>query len=171
MKNTFLLTLITTILLSCGQPSSKNPLIKNSKEIEDENKMDTINGGKTVFEREEDSEIVNKYWKLKTLEGQPVTMTENQEREQYFTLKSDGTITGFAGCNHFNGQYELQKGNGIRVLDNLAVTMKFCDDLKLNEAAFLEVFSLTDNYTINGDTLSLNVGRRAPLAVFEAVYF
>ena len=29
-----------------------------------------------------DNTITEKYWKLKTLEGQPVTMTENQEAEK-----------------------------------------------------------------------------------------
>ncbi len=35
---------------------------------------------------------------------------------------------------------------------------------KVNKAA-------QDNYTITGDTLNLFVGKRAALAVFEAVYF
>jgi heat shock protein HslJ len=53
----------------------------------------------------------------------------------------------------------------------MASTMKACPDVNVDESAFLKVFELTDNYTINDDTLRLNVGRRAPLAVFEAVYF
>ena len=48
--------------------------------------------------------------------------------------------------------------------------MMACPDVAVNEADFLEVFELADNYTIVNDVLSLNVGRRAPLAVFEAVY-
>ncbi len=118
-----------------------------------------------------DKDIVNKYWKLKILEGQPVAMTKNQEREHYFTLKSDGTLTGFAGCNQFNGTYKLEDGNRIRFAENIAVTMKACADKTIKEQEFLSVFNLADNYTLNGETLSLNVGRRAPLAVFKAVYF
>ena len=118
-----------------------------------------------------ENEIINKYWKLKTLEGQTVQMDDNQEREQYFTLRSDGSISGFAGCNHFNGQYELAEGNRISINDNMAMSLKACSDLNVDESAFMKVFELTDNYTIDGDTLSLNVGKRAPLAVFEAVYF
>lgn len=117
------------------------------------------------------NEIVNKYWKLKVLEGNAVKMTKSQEKEQFFMLKSDGTINGFAGCNNFNGSYKLEDGNRIRVDKNLAVTMKFCNDAGIKENEFLQVFNLADNYTINNDTLSLNVGRRAPLAIFEAVYF
>lgn len=114
--------------------------------------------------------IVEKYWKLKTLEGQDIRMAENQEREVYFTLKTDeNRLTGFAGCNTLSGEYSLEEGNRIR-FSNVAVTMRACPDVDFNESEFLQVFNLADNYTINGDTLSLNVGRRAPLAVFEAVY-
>ena len=69
-----------------------------------------------------------------------------------------------------NGEYTLEEGNRIR-FSNMAVTMKACPDVGVNEKEFLKVFELADNYTIQDDTLSLNVGRRAPLAVFEAVYF
>ena len=98
-------------------------------------------------------------------------MTANQEKEQYFILKSEGTINGFAGCNQFNGTFKLEDGNRIHFNENMAVTMKICPDVNIKESDFLEVFTLADNYTINGNTLNLNVGRRAPLAVFEAVDF
>lgn len=144
MKKLLLFSLVLTFLFSCAP-------LKNKES----------NSNKT---------IVNKYWKLKTLEGQAVTMSKSQEREQYFTLFSDGTLKGFAGCNHFNGSYKLEDGNRIRFAENIAVTMKACNDAAIKENKFLSVFNLADNYTIIGETLSLNVGRRAPLAVFEAVY-
>ena len=50
-------------------------------------------------------------------------------------------------------------------------TLRACPDVKVNESEFLKVFNLTDNYTMVEDKLTLNIGRRAPLAVFEAVYF
>lgn len=119
----------------------------------------------------ENSEIVEKYWKLKTLEGKDVEMVDNQEREIYFTLKSEeNQITGFSGCNTFTGHYALEEGNRIR-FTHIATTMKACPDVDINESELLQIFDLADNYTIQGDELSLNVGRRAPLAVFEAVYF
>lgn len=133
--------------------------------------VETIKAGKTIFFAKPDDGIVNKYWKLKTLNGQAVKMSANQEKEQYFILKSDGSIAGFAGCNQFNGSFELLKDNRIRINENLAVTMKSCADKDIKESEFLKVFKLTDNYSIKGDELRLNVGKRAPLAVFEAVYF
>lgn len=115
--------------------------------------------------------IVEKYWKLKTLEGKDVKMADNQEREIYFTLKGqDNRVTGFAGCNLISGEYELEEGNRIR-FHNMATTLKMCPDVDVNESVFLQIFEIADNYTIVDDVLSLNVGRRAPLAVFEAVYF
>ena len=86
-------------------------------------------------------------------------------------LRSDGSLSGFSGCNIFNGQYELMKGNRISFKSNMASTMKACPDVNIDESRFLQIFETADNYTINGDSLSLNVGKRAPLAVFEAVVF
>ncbi len=117
-----------------------------------------------------ENEITNKYWKLKTIEGQNVEMTDNQTKEQYFILRGNNIVNGFAGCNNFSGSYKIEAGNRIR-FDKMAVTMMICTDEKIMEPQFLKVFELADNYTINGDQLMLNVGRRAPLAVFEAVYF
>lgn len=123
------------------------------------------------FKKDVTSPIVEKYWKLKTLEGKAVKMADNQEREIFFTLKSqDNRVTGFAGCNSISGEYALEEGNRIR-FSKMATTLMMCPDVDFNESEFLKVFELADNYTINGDVLSLNVGRRAPLAVFEAVYF
>ena len=113
--------------------------------------------------------ITEKYWKLITLDGKAITAKENQEREIFITLNAkEKRVTGFAGCNNLSGEYTLEDGNRIR-FKNVAVTMKICPDLDVNESDFLEIFELADNYTINDNVLSLNVGRRAPLAVFEAV--
>lgn len=124
-----------------------------------------------VLTRIDHPEIVNKYWKLIELDGKEVTMSENQEREQYFTLRNDSTVTGFAGCNQLNGSYSIVDGNRIKFESDMAVTLKNCLDTDINEQDYLEVFRIANNYTINEDTLMLNIGKRAPLAVFEAVYF
>lgn len=115
--------------------------------------------------------IVEKYWKLKTLNGKDIVMADHQEREIFITLKAeDNRVTGFAGCNTITGEYSLETGNRIR-FSKMATTLRLCPEVAIDESEFLEVFELANNYTINGDQLALNVGRRAPLAVFEAVYF
>ncbi len=129
------------------------------------------NEAASTLNKTDQNPITEKYWKLLTLEGREVTMVKNQERESYFILKTDqNRVTGFAGCNTFNGTYALEKNSRIR-FSPLVTTRKACPDAKVSEAEFLKVFGLADNYIIRGDTLSLNVGRRAPLAVFAAVYF
>ncbi len=140
--------------------------------IENEKLMLTIDGRApfVIFTKMNENDIVNKYWKLKALEGKSIKMVNNQEREQYFILRSDNTITGFAGCNHFSGEYQLIKGNRIR-FNTMATTMRLCPDVNVNETDYLKVFGSADNYAINGDTLVLNAGGRAPLAVFESVDF
>lgn len=145
MKNLFLLSGIAMLfLIGCSSSRTANQQIE-----------DNVSG---------------KYWKLVTLEGKKVTMVPNQQRENYFTLNAESkTINGFSGCNSFSGTYSMEKGWRIR-FTNMASTMMACPDVNINESEYLKVFELADNYTIVGDTLSLNVGRRAPLAVFEAVY-
>ena len=150
------LSLFSIVLVSCGgNKKADNEATTNETTIE-----------QTDFEEQ----IAGKYWKLIKLEGQEVEMAENQEREIFFTLKADdNTVSGFAGCNSITGEYEVEEGNRIR-FTNMGITMMICPDVTVDESEFMQVFELTDNYTINKDTLSLNVGRRAPLAVFEAVY-
>ena len=60
------------------------------------------------------SEIVGTSWNLTTLEGQVVITKPSQEKEIHFTLQEDGKVIGFTGCNSFNGNYTLEKGNRIR---------------------------------------------------------
>lgn len=139
----FLFALISMTIMSCNSGNKK--------------KDDTSNHS-----------ITEKYWKLKTLEGKEVEMVENQKREIYFTLKNlENRITGFAGCNGISGEYTLEDGNRIK-FSKIAVTQMFCPNT--DESAFLKALNLADNYTIKEDVLSLNVGKRTTLAVFEAVY-
>lgn len=115
--------------------------------------------------------ITEKYWKLVKLAGQDVVMSEHQEREAHFILKTaENRLSGFSGCNNFFGSYTLEKGNRIH-FSQLGATKRACPNLQVSEHEFLQVFGMADNYSLNGDTLELYVGRRAPLAIFEAVYF
>lgn len=108
-------------------------------------------------------------WKLKILEGKSIERVENQERELYFMLDNkENRVTGFSGCNTFTGSYTIEDGGRIRFAQ-MASTMKSCPDVAIDESEFLKVFELADNYSNHGNELSLNVGRRTPLAIFEAV--
>lgn len=151
------MSLIAFALISCGgNKKSDNQTTVNETTIE---------------QTHNDQIITEKYWKLIKLDGKDVEMVENQEREVFFILKTeDNTVGGFAGCNSITGEFELEDGNRIH-FKNIGLTMMSCPDVDIDESELMEVFKLADNYRITNDVLELNVGKRAPLAVFEAIYF
>lgn len=157
---------IATIVLIAMTIISCNNGKKTSSDANSESTPKTSNASETY-----ENPITEKYWKLKILEGKDIIMVDNQDKEIYVMLKTDqNKVIGFAGCNTIAGSYTLEEGNRIR-FSNMLTTLKICPDVDVDESEFLKVFELVDNYTIVGDVLRLNVGKRASLAVFEAVYF
>ena len=115
-----------------------------------------------------DMGITDKYWKLVELNGQKIPAPEAGGKEAHFVLStSEKKIHGNNGCNGFNGSYELMEGNRIQ-FSKMATTMMACMNVPYDNE-YLKVFEMADNYTIQGNTLSLNKARMAPLARFEAV--
>jgi len=111
--------------------------------------------------------ITEKHWKLVELRGQPVA---GLAQEPYLTLQTqDSRVTGFSGCNNFTGSYTLDEAASRISFGQLASTRKFCSTGMDVEKAFSEVLGQVDNYSLNGDHLTLNRARMAPLARFEAV--
>ncbi|WP_165732632.1 META domain-containing protein [Polaribacter sp. 20A6] len=137
-------TMIAMITISCNSDKKKN--------------KDTLTNS-----------ITEKHWQLKTLEGQDVAKADNLEHEIFITLNTDtNSVTGFTGCNTISGEFILKEGNRIE-FKKMLTTLKMCPDTAVNESELLKIFEIADNYTIKDNILSLNVGRRAPLAVFEAI--
>lgn len=117
-----------------------------------------------------DQDIREKYWKLIELNGKAIKVAPGQNREAHFILKIAGSrVKGHGGCNSFSGAYELPDGQKIR-FSNLASTEMACMEVDY-EGEFFKALGLTDNYSLKGDSLSLNKARMAPLARFVAVYF
>lgn len=112
--------------------------------------------------------ITEKYWKLVELNGKPVPALD---REPYLILKAEeGRVTGFGGCNGFGGSYTLDEAaSRIRFGEIVSTTMACAKGMDV-EQAFHQVLRSADNYSLNGDHLTLNRARMAPLARFEAVY-
>lgn len=112
--------------------------------------------------------VTEKYWKLIELRGRPVPKLE---REPHLILKAEGgRVNGFGGCNGFTGSYELDEAVSRIRFGQVASTMMACPSGMEVEKAFHEVLRIVDNYSLNGDRLTLNRARMAPLARFEAVY-
>jgi heat shock protein HslJ len=113
-------------------------------------------------------QLLETYWKLVELNGQPVPKLE---REPHLILKSEGgRVTGFGGCNGFGGTYTLDTATSRVRFSEMISTMMACADGMELEQGFLKVLATADNYSLSGDRLSLNKARMAPLARFEAVH-
>lgn len=115
--------------------------------------------------------ITDKYWTLIELRGSEVKGENTPPKLPHLILWSDtNRVTGNAGCNSFTGSYEMNDQTGRIQFSKVASTQMICPEMEL-EDQFMEVIEVTDNYSIKGDTLSLNRARMAPLAKFVAVYF
>lgn len=113
-------------------------------------------------------EIQETYWKLTELMGKPVVMNESMKKEIHIILKKEeNKVQGFSGCNTIWGRYELKEGNRIAFL-GMASTMMACPDMA-TESEFNKMLDAVDNYSINGNSMTLNKAKMAPMARFEAV--
>jgi putative lipoprotein len=84
------------------------------------------------------------------------------------TFNSDGTLSGFGGCNNFNGGYTLSGittdfGKGISI-GPLASTMKYCADTADFETAYLNNLQKTQTYSIAGDKMMLRTSYASQLS-------
>ena len=113
--------------------------------------------------------LLNTYWKLADVNGNPVITPENG-REAHIILTNEGgepKLKGFAGCNSLGGSYTLEKEK----LKFLAITTKMmCDPERMKvEDYLLNALNSADSYSIEGETLELLVGDTS-IADFKAVY-
>jgi heat shock protein HslJ len=131
-----------------------------------------VNGKEAAtFSEMSEAEISNKYWKLLELNGKEVKMTDNQEREQFVMFTNEGTVSGFAGCNHFNGFYKLSEGKKITVDDKISSTLKTCPDVDVDESSYIKAIAGATSFKIIGEKMELFGKDEVKLAVFEVVYF
>lgn len=101
-------------------------------------------------------------WKLITLFGKEVT-----DSKAFITFATEeNRVFGNNSCNNFNGSFEVKNGSQI-TLSKMASTMMACPDMT-TEKQFMEVLNTADNFSLNGNTMTLNKARMAPLAVFKA---
>jgi heat shock protein HslJ len=75
------------------------------------------------------------------------------------TFNNDGTVTGFSGCNNYNGAYTLggkttEFGKTITI-GPLASTKMYCADTSNFETQYLKIFQDTVTYSPNNDTMIL----------------
>lgn len=111
-----------------------------------------------------DPELKNTKWRLVEMKGKKVKYSEANNP---YTLEflEGGRIAAFAGCNRMMGGYEQKPVLQIK-FSKIASTLMACADME-TEAVFKIILEETDNFSLSGNTLTLNKARMAPLARFE----
>lgn len=113
--------------------------------------------------------LVEKYWRLMELHGEPIVRMENNKREAHLVIKQEGNrVVGNAGCNSLTASYKLDEENGLSFAQ-IATTKMACMDMTV-ENEFMKVLPMVDSYRIQDDTLFLLKTGVEPLARLEAVY-
>lgn len=108
-------------------------------------------------------------WRLVELMGKPVPKAEEPMKDITLKLSKDGNrASGFSGCNNYTGTFSSPAEMRLS-FSQMAVTKKACMNGMETEDQYLKVLAQADNYTINGNMLSLNKARMAPLARFEKI--
>jgi len=111
--------------------------------------------------------LTETHWTLVELDGRPVPALR---RAPHLVLAAEGgRMHGFGGCNGFAGAYALDAAASRISFSRVASTMMACPSGMEVEAAFHEALRRADSYSLDGDRLTLNRARMAPLARFEAV--
>ena len=115
------------------------------------------------------AKLFETYWKLVEVRGKPVPPPRQGRREPHLVLKEkDSTLNGFGGCNPLTGKFLLQEGNRIRFSGVISTPITCLNQTVEDE--FKKALQQSDNYNIQGDTLSMNKSKMAPLARFTAIY-
>jgi len=116
----------------------------------------------------ENTSLIKNKWRLVELNGKPVVSTNETNKDLFIQLNNEGRYTAFIGCNNMIGGFVLEDEKSLIKFINGATTMIECPDITI-EKEFSKMLVKINNYSINGNNLSLNGSEMAPLARFEAM--
>ncbi|MGW8123936.1 copper resistance protein NlpE N-terminal domain-containing protein [Roseivirga echinicomitans] len=109
-------------------------------------------------------EVEDKKWKLVELNGKAV---EGSPYTHYLIFDSKNQrIEAKANCNSLQYEYKIRNTYQLITKQGISTLMACADDL---EKEFIDMLNTVDNLSVNGESLTLNKARMAPLAKFELV--
>ncbi len=117
---------------------------------------------RAVLSDAKSSEPISLYskWQLIELNGRTLQVSDGL-KTPVITVEKEGRISGNASCNNFFGSFETDNAFRLK-FSKMGSTMMACNDMSL-EREFLQKLEVVDNFTLSGDTLSLNKARMTPL--------
>ena len=152
IKRRVVLSLLAVLVLGCARRPSG----------EDAPATDTVRPAVSVAS----PELVNTYWKLTELGGEPVSVTDRQ-REPHIVLRPDPKqVNGSGGCNRLFGGYETT-GTSL-TFGGVGSTKMACPTGMETEAAFLPALGRVARWRITGQQLELSDSAGVVQLRFEA---
>ena len=128
-----------------------------------------LKNGEYILNKTNELSIVEKYWRLIELYGKPIHLTEAAREPSIILKSSDFRINAFGGCNSINGTYEIDAEKNRIKFSKMVSTLMACPNME-TEDKLKQALETADNYSTDGEFLSLNKARMAPLARFKVVY-
>lgn len=123
----------------------------------------------TVKPSQQKGQIVERYWKLLSLNDQPVISKDDRQSEPHMILKDFRTeVRGNGGCNSFTATYKLFEGDSIAV-HTLLAKEEPCKNIS-TERRFFKFLTKAVHYQVEGDTLRMRDASGKQTAKFSAVY-
>jgi heat shock protein HslJ len=98
-------------------------------------------------------------WVLTTMGIQDGTGITHPISEISLTFNTDGSFTGYDGCNNYFGSFTLTgmttpKGEGMTI-SNVASSKKYCETLAQQETMYLTILGKTMAYNVDSNQLSM----------------
>lgn len=119
---------------------------------------------KYILSKHGNPEVEDKRWQLIELNGKPISGTP---QTHYIIMHSkDSKMEAKANCNQMNISYTIKNQFQLTIGQGISTLMACPDNL---EQEFNQTLSKVDNLTTDGNNLSFNKGRMAPLMRFQLV--
>lgn len=145
----------------------ENQLIKLDK---DANRINSEFSELYVLKKKgKDDRITERYWRLIEQNGKVVEPVPGLAQIHFRLKLIDSGVSGYAGCNRFNGHFELMQDHRIQ-FTKMMRTLIACKRLDI-ENQFLSQFEEVNNYSVKNDTLTLTKIKTKEKAKFVAEYF
>ena len=112
------------------------------------------------FERGIDNALLSGEWILKSMDGHSVTNLFAESVPTLNFLTVDKNISGFAGCNQYNANYDL---SGYTIKVGAVMSTRMACAYSANEMKFIQAISDESQIILNGDTLSLSKNNKIVL--------
>ncbi len=112
------------------------------------------------------SQLVNTYWQLESINGQPVKAGKNSRRAYILLTAENHKLQGFAGCNAIRGHY--QRSHKQLNFKSVAQSQMTCHGHMGIENALLQALHRTRRIKIHNHHLALLNSQGKVIARFNA---